>query len=570
MSAPTNTGTSSLELEMRRGGGSAWPNWRPGFLSLDEVLSGWERALSTRGQPGSPSRINAYVSIPWCGSTCAYCMYWKERAPGPEVVSDHAAYLESLLGRYRERLGPVSVSNAYFGGGTPSLLSAADLTRLLEAFVATFRVDNECTFEANPLSMDVEKIRLIARHGVNRISLGLQSLDPDTLARIGRRNPPGDRVRELVENAQENGLHVDIDLIAGLPGQTVASFQADLLAVTSMRPDHVSVYRYQPRRDLPGDPAQFLTFGRVMTPDLLARLRQDGFTVDVPDDGADRMDVYRVRAAEGFVPGGYSCFDDTDTALLGVGTAAYSHIFGHAWFREVTSLDQGVPARQPAFWGTRLDPKDEARTLVLRGLSRDRWVDCDDVLRACGVSVGEILGPHGDDGSAAGVLEWAGSRFRCAPAADSGQRSALIDALLPAGPRESPDRVARDAQAAGQMGRMVPPDVQEGLLRRERLARERAATDVVGEWSILVGLVPGRPGPEGVDVVAREGAVLRLRTAPDPAPLLELVIAPADGRPAFCTSRRFSLGYLSRGAPLSDREKALLATLRQRMARCDS
>src|SRR6202040_4298652 len=123
-----------------------------------------------------------------------------------DQVNRYADYLAALITHYGDALGRVEVSNAYFGGGTPTTLPAPALGRFLASFSQTFHVRGQFTCEAHPANLDEEKLDLLGRAGVNRVSMGLQSFDPAVLKRIGRSNPPIARVGELIRHARALGM----------------------------------------------------------------------------------------------------------------------------------------------------------------------------------------------------------------------------------------------------------------------------------------------------------------------------------------------------------------------------
>lgn len=183
-----------------------------------------------------------YVHIPFCSIKCYYCDFTAFAGQGRQA----ARYLEAL--EAEARTAPrLEFKTLYIGGGTPSELTAPDLRGLFSSLkngLGNWPAWEEATFEANPESLDEEKIRILKDNGITRISLGLQTTDNDILARIGRKHT-NEQFRDVYGKARNAGFSVNVDLMFGLPGQTLASLETSLQAVLDLEPDHLSVYGLQ-------------------------------------------------------------------------------------------------------------------------------------------------------------------------------------------------------------------------------------------------------------------------------------------------------------------------------------
>jgi putative oxygen-independent coproporphyrinogen III oxidase len=188
-----------------------------------------------------------YVHFPFCLSLCPYCdfvVYTGRDTRGP--TSRVEAFLDALE-REIELRAPerrVGLASVYLGGGTPSLMSAEQVGRLLEAIRRWFGLaaDREITLEVNPGADDRGDLAGFRAAGVNRISIGAQSMDPAELRRLGRRHAPEDVVATLDEARRAGFDNVSVDLLYDVPGQTIASWRATLEAALAQAPDHVSAY----------------------------------------------------------------------------------------------------------------------------------------------------------------------------------------------------------------------------------------------------------------------------------------------------------------------------------------
>ena len=187
-----------------------------------------------------------YVHLPWCVRKCPYCDFNSHEIkngsfPEHEYVDALVRDLEFSAGLFQGR-EPVSV---FLGGGTPSVMSPGAIGAILEAVDAVSGPSGtaEITLEANPGTADSERFAAYRKLGVNRLSIGVQSFKDAGLAAIGRIHD-GDEAVSAVETAVGAGFsNINIDLMYGLPGQTVADAMADLAAAVSLEPAHISRYQ---------------------------------------------------------------------------------------------------------------------------------------------------------------------------------------------------------------------------------------------------------------------------------------------------------------------------------------
>lgn len=197
-----------------------------------------------RSNSGKP--LGIYVHIPFCKSKCEYCDFYSLGGSRDRRTTDQ--YLQALADHIREtgRLAPdYTVDTVYFGGGTPSFFGAENLVKILDELQKRFHfgADPEITLEANPDSaQDISALRQLHDAGFDRLSLGMQSADDAELRRIGRVHTHAQTVR-AVENARAAGFdNLSLDLIYGLPEQTMTCWQANLDAALSLAPEHLSCY----------------------------------------------------------------------------------------------------------------------------------------------------------------------------------------------------------------------------------------------------------------------------------------------------------------------------------------
>ncbi len=333
--------------------------------------------------------FGVYIHVPFCRVRCGYCDFntytagelrgARQDAYADEVLREIA--LSAPVLSERGALRPAST--VFFGGGTPTLLPAGDLARMLSAVRDTFTLtdDAEVTVEANPDTLDLAVAEELARAGVTRVSIGMQSAVPHVLAALDRTHDPAN-VATAVTAARAAGLAVSLDLIYGAPGETLDDWRRSLTTAVALRPDHVSAY------------ALIIEAGTK----LERQIRRG--EVPAPDDDL-QADMYEL--ADGVLEAaGYSWYEVSNWAAdetrrsrhnlsywqgddwWGYGPGAHSHIGGLRWWN----------VKHPAAYAQRLaagespaaarERPDEAARRLEGVLLRSRIAD--------GLAVSELTG----------------------------------------------------------------------------------------------------------------------------------------------------------------------------------
>ena len=199
--------------------------------------------MTTNKNPG------IYVHIPFCVRKCNYCAFLS----GASDEALRERYVKALCEEIRIRARLMSdhahgvFDTIFFGGGTPSLLSSDQVARIISELEANFNIDDEAeiTIESNPATLSMESLRGYRQSGVNRLSMGVQSMDDDILRRLGRIHTARDVIRD-VQNAREAGFdNINLDLMFAVPGSSLETTLIDIEAVTSLEPEHISFYSLQ-------------------------------------------------------------------------------------------------------------------------------------------------------------------------------------------------------------------------------------------------------------------------------------------------------------------------------------
>lgn len=185
---------------------------------------------------------NIYIHVPFCVNKCNYCAFYSNACGAPDWT-DYKNKIISKIHYWRERIGNVKIPTIFFGGGTPSLMPTKVFAEIMNELHNSFDVatDAEITIEANPRTLDKEKLKEFIDAGINRISIGVQSLRDDELKFLGRIHN-AKAALELIKIAQNEKLRVSADFIYGLPNHTTTDVKELCKNINSLRIEHASLY----------------------------------------------------------------------------------------------------------------------------------------------------------------------------------------------------------------------------------------------------------------------------------------------------------------------------------------
>lgn len=189
--------------------------------------------------------LSLYIHIPWCVQKCPYCDFNSHALKGEVPHDDYVAHLLADLDADLPLVGKRPLHSIFIGGGTPSLLSAEAMQQLLDGVRARLSLvpDVEITMEANPGTVEADRFSGYQRAGVNRISIGVQSFSPDKLTRLGRIHGPQEAKRAALLAAGLGLRSFNLDLMHGLPEQSLDEALDDLRQAIALNPPHLSWYQ---------------------------------------------------------------------------------------------------------------------------------------------------------------------------------------------------------------------------------------------------------------------------------------------------------------------------------------
>lgn len=307
---------------------SAYP---PFEAWTSNALDSYHETLSRPGKPEVP--LGLYVHIPFCERRCDFCYYLSYQGRSIEEIDRYLEALPQELGQYcrTPALAGRKFDFVYFGGGTPSLLSAKRLETLLQRLTAQTPSwsPREFTFECAPKSVSRDKLRLLADYGVTRISLGVQQLDDGILMLNGRVHLIAD-IERAFEDIHSVGFDVvNLDLIVGLVGETDTSFFTSLEGVVAMAPQSVTLYQLE----IPHNTPLFRVLGQrgieasLPTWEVKRRRLSQAFDLLEANGFSIRSAYTAVRDLEqhAFL---YQDYQYRGADLLGIGASSFSYLDG--------------------------------------------------------------------------------------------------------------------------------------------------------------------------------------------------------------------------------------------------
>lgn len=355
--------------------------------------------------------LGLYLHVPYCTVRCSYCDFYLVPARG-QRLEDYASALAAEIGASPEPLRLRSADTLHLGGGTPSLLPPAILGDLLGAARRAFPLvpGAEVALEANPEDLDPGRLQALADQGINRLTIGIQSLD-DRLLVLMRRPHTACRAIEAIEAARRAPFRsLGVDLILGLPGQDHGAALDQIERVTAMGIDHVSLYLLEvhPKTRLGRETE--LGKQRPMDDDDAARLYEDAADL-LGGRGFEHYEISNFAR-----PGHRSRHNVkywTDQDYLGFGPSAHSYVGGR---RFMNRADLGAYLAARGLDPERIeDPQPRAgrgAEALCAGLRMLEGVDLESLRRRYGAAIPSAGDPRLAEFRSLGLVEIAGDRLR--------------------------------------------------------------------------------------------------------------------------------------------------------------
>lgn len=334
------------------------------------------------GAHGNDAAFGIYVHWPFCAAKCPYCDFNSHVRHQPVDQQVFVEGYERELAHMATLVPGRTVTSIFFGGGTPSLMEAATVARILDAIARRWNVaDNaEVTLEANPSSVEIERFRAYAASGVNRVSLGVQSFDDRQLRFLGRLHD-ADQARRALGLARETFGRMSFDLIYARPGQTPDEWERELRQAIEFSADHLSLYQLTIEQGTPFFELQSRGRLKVPDPDHAAELYEQTLSV-TRDAGLPAYEIsnharpgaecahnlvyWRYRDYAGIGPGAHGRLT-IDGSRHATATARQPE----EWWRMAMTAGHGITEFE------RLTASEQADEMLLMGLRLAEGIDPD-------------------------------------------------------------------------------------------------------------------------------------------------------------------------------------------------
>jgi len=340
--------------------------------------------------------LGIYIHIPFCVQKCRYCDFTSYAGKGEELKN---RYIKSLINNIKQAataptgglpaLSGRTVDSIFFGGGTPSLLSPAQLGEIMTELRSHFVLTDDCeiTMEANPGTVSLETLQGYRNLGFNRISFGVQSMEPEILKILGRIHGP-EEAAESVRLAREAGFeNLNLDLMFGIPGQTLEQWKSTLAKITDLKPEHISFYSLQVEEGTPI--YNEIKFGRLepLTDEEDREMYHVGLEY-LRDQGYHQYEI-----SNGAKPG-KECRHNikywTLSDYVGFGVSAHGFVDGVRYsqgddlMEYIETLERG---ESPVVWTHNNQLEDFASEFMFTGLRLAQGVDLDEFEQRFGMAM---------------------------------------------------------------------------------------------------------------------------------------------------------------------------------------
>jgi oxygen-independent coproporphyrinogen-3 oxidase len=342
-------------------------------------------------QDSNDNELGLYVHVPFCSTTCDFCAFYQER-PSKKGFEEYFLALEK---DFHAHLPDRAFSTVFIGGGTPGILSDGQIDQLCALIHANgLRDDCEWTVEVAPNEINPQKLEAFLRGGVNRLSLGVQTLDPVFMKELGRKHDVTSALRAYKDVRSAGFENVNIDLLFGAPGQSLENWKDDLKKAVELDPNHISTY--------------CLTFEEDTA--LYAKLAQGKITLDsdreaafyefawdyLPSAGLNQYEV------SNYAKEGYQCRHNLNTwrmhDWIGYGPSASSQYKKVRW-KNFANIEQWakpllLSSSQEYEEHTKLSANELARDAILFGLRMNDGINLSHIGEQFGIATDIFDGVH--------------------------------------------------------------------------------------------------------------------------------------------------------------------------------
>ncbi len=353
------------------------------YFKESEIIDTWQKYLQNKNNKNH--HIQLYIGCPYCTSRCSCCIYFKEIGVA-KLVEEYKNNLIAFINSFSNVLKNINFDNIYFGGGTPSIFTEKQTEEICCAIEKKIRFDpkGERTVECNPATTTFKKLKSFKKAGFNRVSFGVQSLNPKVLKEINRGYQTFPMVKDSILGAKKAGIeYINVDLMLGLYNDTPKSFINTFKKIIALKPYTVRVYSSQPIKSyldkyFKGKLSNFekhyekqkqvLTKLRLIASEMNFSYEKEGLEFNRRSTSATdfkNKDIPPLNAVY------HTYIEDKEASLFCLGHAGNSYIYNQIRYRS-TPLHKD-PSKN-TFIGIKTDRKNEMAYFLLNNLSNDKAV----------------------------------------------------------------------------------------------------------------------------------------------------------------------------------------------------
>jgi oxygen-independent coproporphyrinogen-3 oxidase len=349
-----------------------YPHVRYGeIFTLEEIKDFWQKTIKAILEKKASQKLGLYIHIPFCRQKCSFCFCDSYVPFSYSEVETYLVLLKREINIFKEIFKPVSFTSVYFGGGSPACLKNKDLENLFHFIYQNFMISphSQIMFEGTSTDLTKDVLSLLVKNGVNRLTIGAQSLDSKVIKLI-RRPQTKERFIMVYRLARKLGIpYINIDLIAGLEGQSVPSFISDLETVLELGADMVHVSGFTPLSH-----TSFCKEGKRFSLEqkrnrniMIAeskRIKTSFFSEITSDEQGLSEEAANTQEKDA---------REQNSSILGIGYSAQSHAFGQVWYEHPCVLAlNSMPnyKKLPIFRGVRSNLDEEMRTFIFNNIQK--------------------------------------------------------------------------------------------------------------------------------------------------------------------------------------------------------
>ncbi|MDP1852663.1 MAG: radical SAM protein [Candidatus Omnitrophota bacterium] len=338
-------------------------------VSKDEIIKSWKNVARNLKRDPRLNKICLYIHIPFCQTKCVYCNCVSFPLSSFSQLDTYLGALKKEIDSFHSLFRGIKFSSLYIGGGTPTVLRNQQIADLIQYIKGKFCFEDYFLFaiDAHPNSLDSGKLRLLKDLGLKRLTIGVETLDKKVLVKMARKQTR-DSVYRAFTQAREIGIpYLNIDLMAGLPGQTIQSFVKSLLMVVKLHPDIIHVNPFLPDKNT--------LFSRKNFKFTQRDIRRRKMMVDIKRNILEKFSGYKSIGRAGSalskeaINPQINLFESPDfkVSILGLGYGAISYAFANRCYRLSTGINNYFKSAQ-LYNGYKMNRDEESRYYIIKFL----------------------------------------------------------------------------------------------------------------------------------------------------------------------------------------------------------